>query len=192
MLRCGGYIYDAACFLSQFTGKERDSESGLDNFGARYNSSTMGRFLSPDWTDDPESVPYADPQDPQSLNLYAYVRNGPISALDVDGHDPQCVNGKDPKTGAICSVTNAVSSSDLSYLQQVVLQLNQLRNDLNQLAQSASQGLTTGANWISQPRNPGCMASWMGSGSGIGSLAGGAASVPEFGLTAPVLSPEGP
>ncbi len=31
-----------------FTGKERDHESGLDNFGARYNSSNMGRFESPD------------------------------------------------------------------------------------------------------------------------------------------------
>jgi RHS repeat-associated protein len=32
----------------KFTGKERDSESGLDNFGARYNSSSMGRLMSPD------------------------------------------------------------------------------------------------------------------------------------------------
>ena len=32
----------------KFTGKERDSESGLDNFGARYNASSMGRFMTPD------------------------------------------------------------------------------------------------------------------------------------------------
>jgi RHS repeat-associated protein len=31
----------------KFTGKEPDLESGLDNFGARYNSA-MGRFMSPD------------------------------------------------------------------------------------------------------------------------------------------------
>jgi RHS repeat-associated protein len=31
-----------------FTGKERDSESGLDNFGARFDSSSLGRFMSPD------------------------------------------------------------------------------------------------------------------------------------------------
>jgi RHS repeat-associated protein len=43
-----------------FTGKERDSESGLDNFGARYDSSSLGRFMSPDWSDDPDPVPYAD------------------------------------------------------------------------------------------------------------------------------------
>ena len=33
-----------------FTGKERDSESGNDYFGARYYASTMGRFMSPDWS----------------------------------------------------------------------------------------------------------------------------------------------
>jgi RHS repeat-associated protein len=32
----------------KFTGKERDTESGLDNFGFRYNASTMGRFMTPD------------------------------------------------------------------------------------------------------------------------------------------------
>jgi RHS repeat-associated protein len=32
----------------KFTGKERDSESGLDNFGARYDSSQYGRFMTPD------------------------------------------------------------------------------------------------------------------------------------------------
>ena len=41
-----------------FTGKERDSESGNDYFGARYYSSTTGRFLSPDWSKNPEGVPY--------------------------------------------------------------------------------------------------------------------------------------
>src|SRR5450755_4537505 len=33
---------------SKFTGKERDTESGLDNFGKRYNASSLGRFMSPD------------------------------------------------------------------------------------------------------------------------------------------------
>jgi RHS repeat-associated protein len=32
----------------EFTGKERDAESGLDNFGARFDSSSFGRFTSPD------------------------------------------------------------------------------------------------------------------------------------------------
>src|SRR5207253_4636833 len=32
----------------KFTGQERDPESNLDNFGARYYSSSFGRFTSPD------------------------------------------------------------------------------------------------------------------------------------------------
>jgi RHS repeat-associated protein len=71
----------------KFTGKERDIESGLDYFGARYYGSTMGRFLSPDWADKPEAVPYSDLSDPQSLNLYGYVRNNPLKTVDSDGHD---------------------------------------------------------------------------------------------------------
>ena len=69
-----------------FTGKERDAESGNDYFGARYFASTMGRFLSPDWSAKAEPVPYAKLGDPQSLNLYAYVRNNPLSRIDADGH----------------------------------------------------------------------------------------------------------
>jgi RHS repeat-associated protein len=71
-----------------FTDKERDAESGNDYFGARYYGSTSGRFLSPDWSGGPETVPYAKMGDPQSLNLYAYVDNNPISGIDLDGHDP--------------------------------------------------------------------------------------------------------
>jgi RHS repeat-associated protein len=40
-----------------FTGKERDTESGNDYFGARYYASSMGRFMSPDWASDPRAVP---------------------------------------------------------------------------------------------------------------------------------------
>ena len=62
----------------KFTGKERDTESGLDNFGARYDASSLGRFMS------------ADPllgsvADPQTLNRYAYVRNNPLNLTDPTG-----------------------------------------------------------------------------------------------------------
>jgi RHS repeat-associated protein len=65
----------------KFTGKERDAESGLDNFGARYDASTMGRFMSPD-------PPLLDQHiaDPQSWNLYSYVRNNPLSFIDPTGN----------------------------------------------------------------------------------------------------------
>ena len=70
-----------------FTGKERDPESGNDYFGARYYASTMGRFMSPDWSAKEEPVPYATMNDRQSLNLYAYVRNNPLRGVDPDGHE---------------------------------------------------------------------------------------------------------
>ena len=72
-----------------FTGKERDAESGLDYFGARYYGSSVGRFMSPDFNaadDDLDPVPYADLNNPQSLNLYSYVQNNPLSHKDADGH----------------------------------------------------------------------------------------------------------
>ena len=71
----------------KFTGKERDAETGLDYFGARHYSNGLGRFITPDWAAKATAVPYADFADPQSLNLYTYVRNIPTSKVDADGHD---------------------------------------------------------------------------------------------------------
>jgi len=69
-----------------FTGKQRDTESALDYFGARYYSSSTARWLSPDWSLTPAPVPYANTSNPQSLNLYGMVRNNSESAVDADGH----------------------------------------------------------------------------------------------------------
>jgi RHS repeat-associated protein len=74
-------------FAYKFTGKERDTESGNDYFGARYYGSSMGRFMSPDYDQLPDTVPYADFSNPQSLNLYAYAGNSPVSSADANGHD---------------------------------------------------------------------------------------------------------
>jgi RHS repeat-associated protein len=74
----------------KFTGKERDTESGLDYFGARYYASNMGRWMSPDWSAKEDPVPYAKLDDPQSLNLYGYVGNNPLSRADADGHEGCC------------------------------------------------------------------------------------------------------
>jgi RHS repeat-associated protein len=80
-------ITDSCDSAYKFTGKERDSESGLDDFEARYYSSALGRFTIPDWAASATAVPYADFGDPQSLNLYSYVRNNPLLKTDPDGHD---------------------------------------------------------------------------------------------------------
>lgn len=59
-----------------YTGKERDAETGLDFFGARYFSAAQGRFTSPDWSAVPQPIPYADLSDPQTLNLYSSSAEG--------------------------------------------------------------------------------------------------------------------
>jgi hypothetical protein len=46
----------------------------------------MGRWLSPDWSAKVEPVPYAKLDDPQTLNLYAYLMNSPLGGVDADGH----------------------------------------------------------------------------------------------------------
>jgi len=67
----------------RFTGKERDSETGLDYFGARYMGSAQGRFTSPD----PVFMTKARVYDPQQWNQYAYVRNNPMIHVDPDGRE---------------------------------------------------------------------------------------------------------
>jgi RHS repeat-associated protein len=71
--------YDLNDGLKQkFTSKERDSENGLDFFGARYYSSTQGRFTGPD--------PMGGSSDnPQTLNRYSYVINNPLRFNDPTG-----------------------------------------------------------------------------------------------------------
>jgi RHS repeat-associated protein len=83
----------------QFTGKERDTETGLDYFLARYYSANLGRFISPDeFTGGPDELYdfaidasnnptfYADLHEPQSLNKYTYCYNSPLVYTDEDGH----------------------------------------------------------------------------------------------------------
>jgi len=65
----------------KFIGKERDTESGLDNFKARYFGSSLGRFSSPD----PLMIMRQKLTDPQQWNMYAYVRNNPLRFLDPTG-----------------------------------------------------------------------------------------------------------
>jgi len=64
----------------EFTGKERDAETGLDYFGARYFSSAQGRFTSPD-----PLLNSGHPTDPQSWNRYSYTLNNPLKYVDPDG-----------------------------------------------------------------------------------------------------------
>jgi RHS repeat-associated protein len=64
----------------KFSGKERDAESGLDDFVARYYGNAVGRFSSPDSFLNDSHV-----SEPQSWNEYAYARNNPLRYIDPNG-----------------------------------------------------------------------------------------------------------
>jgi len=84
-------VVDALNNPYKFTGKERDGESSLDFFNARYYSSSLGRFLSPD----PDNAGSLE-EDPQRWNGYSYARNNPLLYTDPDGTDVRiCIDGQD-------------------------------------------------------------------------------------------------
>jgi RHS repeat-associated protein len=73
----------------QFTQKERDLESGLHDFGKRFYSSTLGRWLSTDPLEEKGG----------SLNLYAYARQDPLRYQDADGMEVTLAKSYDKKSG---------------------------------------------------------------------------------------------
>ncbi len=89
-----GYVADGT--RQQFTGHERDAETGLDFMQARHYNGQQGRFVSVDTVS-------GSLTDPQSLNLYAYVSNNPVRYTDPSGHmlnDIGVVQTDDPATAA--------------------------------------------------------------------------------------------
>jgi RHS repeat-associated protein len=72
-----------ALVTHKFTGKQRDYETGLDYFGARFNASNLARFMTPD----PKSMTARHVVYPQKWNKYAYVQNNPLALVDPDGAD---------------------------------------------------------------------------------------------------------
>ncbi|MDA8078294.1 MAG: RHS repeat-associated core domain-containing protein [Nitrospiraceae bacterium] len=75
----------------KFVGKEKDKETGLYYFGARYMYDKAGRFISPDpvgpvdpWTG---KINQKVIHNPQMLNPYAYAVNNPYRYVDPDGRD---------------------------------------------------------------------------------------------------------
>jgi RHS repeat-associated protein len=74
------FLSAASDMTSQFTGKERDAETGLDYFGARYYSGAQGRFTSVD----PISATALHLINPQRWNMYVYATNNPLLNIDPD------------------------------------------------------------------------------------------------------------
>jgi RHS repeat-associated protein len=90
-----GYAGDSV--RQKFTLKERDIETGLDYFLARYYSSTQGRFTSID----PILITEDRLIDPQTLNLYGYARNSPLVFIDPTGEDITIEGGTEDQQRAV-------------------------------------------------------------------------------------------
>ncbi len=70
----------------RFTGQREEAGIGLYDYGARFYSSSLGRFVSAD-----SIIP--DPRNPQDFNRYTYVRNNFLKYTDPSGHclTPFCI-----------------------------------------------------------------------------------------------------
>ena len=123
-----------------FTGKEHDAETGNDYFAARYYNSAMGRWMSPDWSAKEEPVPYAKLDNPQTLNLYQYVGNNPLSKADADGHCwPLC-------TILAGAAVGAATSGGIEFGVQLIQHHGHIsETNWNKVGNAALGGLVTGA-----------------------------------------------
>jgi len=81
--RTTGLNYGSDTVRKQFTGYERDGETGSDFAEARYYSAALGRFSSVD----PVGVNLSRKIDPQRINAYVFVRDNPLKFVDTDGRD---------------------------------------------------------------------------------------------------------
>jgi RHS repeat-associated protein len=132
----------------KFEGKERDTETGNDDFGARSYSWRFGRWLSSDWSALPVPVPYANLTNPQTLNLYSMVADDPESFADLDGHDADAgdmgSNSEAASGSGTASATPAQTASTAAAATTTATQ-TPAQNTSNQ--QSNTQGSSDGLNY---------------------------------------------
>jgi RHS repeat-associated protein len=146
----GNSRYGLGCYATAsleepgFTGKERDSETGLDYFGARYFSGAQGRFTSVD----PVLMAPERLRDPQQLNLYVYARNNPLKYIDPTGTIID---------DAACQANKTCASWEREYRKSKEGQAQWKKLDDNQNLtvtlkwdSKAKQSTTTDQNWDAQ------------------------------------------
>jgi RHS repeat-associated protein len=127
--RPAGRLWQCCLLTHKFTGKERDAESNLDYFGARHYGSSLGRFVQPDDGSD------QDPSDPQSWNLYSYVRNNPLSNTDPTGRCTYSGGKYAPDTVSDCSEVDTTAPPTVTVIATMppplsVGQIHQLSDEI--------------------------------------------------------------
>lgn len=98
----------------KWNGKELDAETGLYNFGARYYSPALGRFVTPD----PKVISKQRMADPQQWNMYSYSRNNPTSMFDPDGKEVRMAPNQSAEDIAAMVRTLAHSYQKQSFRQK--------------------------------------------------------------------------
>jgi RHS repeat-associated protein len=123
-------MYDCSCsypqarFVYKFAGKKRGTESNLDNSGARYNSSQMRRFMTPE-----------EPLIDQDWNLYSYVRNNQVNNTDPSGNAcvskgrkdddsraQTCADANDPKSNNTPSAVVTAKAPPSAFDQRILVE----------------------------------------------------------------------
>jgi RHS repeat-associated protein len=105
-----------------FTGKERDAETGMDYFGARYYRAAAGRFTTVD-----PVMTSAHLTNPQTFSRYAYARNNPLRYVDPDGRDvsKECIADKkctiELKVNVIYDQRNPLSAAQKASVEKAYL-----------------------------------------------------------------------
>jgi len=118
-LAMAGRFTQADGTVEKFTGKERDSETGTDHFGAREYDGTLGRWQSVD----PLAEKYP------SLSTYNYVANNPLLLIDPNGKEIK-IEGDDEFRKQVLSFLQKLTGDNLSLNEEGVLQIEQ--NDNNE------------------------------------------------------------
>lgn len=115
---------------------------------------------------------FADPENPQSWNLYSYGLNNPLVYSDPDGHEP-CENDVDPENGNFCTLATAKKLSVETQSSPIGPLIIPLLVNTVQVAQKTQELFQPVADWLSRPRNPICTAGYTGLGASIRFWAGG-------------------
>jgi RHS repeat-associated protein len=168
-----GYLATASPTRLLFTAQAADTESGLDYFGARYFLAAGGRFMSPD-------APFNDqsPGDPQSWNLYSYVRNSPVVNVDPDGtctvQNGQYRNDGGPACPADAATTVTVSAVVDALVYSVAAFATVVNRQVTQNSAHAANMIMDALGKLSGPSCTGALtAVGATAGAGIGAQAGG-------------------